>query len=152
MLTNLVRTKLKAHEIHDSWDTLRTQCNRIHRVTTKFYQSEEHLVLMKRDQNLSPFLKPVFEIMDLKYDPNDTMLMGEIHMPIDRKHDPEATASWDEIPLPSEPKKPPDRGCIADSFRRTSGSPNGAARVMSTRHGARQIPAKRGKPPYIHTA
>ena len=106
--THLIRTKLKAHEIHDSWDTIRTHCNRIHRVTTKFYQSEERHILMKRDQNLSPSLEPVLEFMDVKYDPNDTMLVKRVHTPRHRDHDLEITALGDNIRLPSEPKKPPD--------------------------------------------
>ena len=106
--THLIRTKLKAHQIHDSWDTLRTHCNRIHRVTTKFHLSEESDVLMTRDQNLSLFMKPVYEITGTKYDPVDTMLVDEIYTPMDRTHDPETADSWDRIPLPSEPKKPPD--------------------------------------------
>ncbi len=71
-VAHLVRTKLKKAGIHNSWDTIRNELNEIKRVTTKLPMSQTRALTLNVDQNLTPMLERVFEILGFSYDPDAT--------------------------------------------------------------------------------
>ncbi len=71
-VAHLVRTKLKNAGIHNSWDTIRNELNEIKRVTTKLPMSQTRALTLNVDQNLTPMLERVFEILGFSYDPDAT--------------------------------------------------------------------------------
>ncbi len=88
-LAHFVRTKCKAEGIHSSWATMRTELNRVHRITTRMVKTKTRYLITKIDQDLSPFLERLFKILGLRYNPNETRVVEE-HVEED------------------EPTKPPD--------------------------------------------
>ncbi len=71
-VAHLVRTKLKKAGIHNSWDTIRNELNEVKRVTTKLPMSQTRALTLNVDQNLTPMLERVFEILGFSYDPDAT--------------------------------------------------------------------------------
>ncbi len=74
---HLVRTKLKRHNIHDSWHTLRTRLNRAKRITTRMPKNKHRYLITNMDQDLTPFLLQLFACLGLKYDPKATKTVTE---------------------------------------------------------------------------
>ncbi len=62
---HLIRSKLGAKQIHKSWGTLKTKLNEHRRVTTVLPQNKTHCILLKQDQDLKPFQRQIFQIMEL---------------------------------------------------------------------------------------
>ncbi len=71
-VAHLVRTKLKKAGIHNSWDTIRNELNEVKRVTSKLPMSQTRALTLNVDQNLTPMLERVFEILGFSYDPDAT--------------------------------------------------------------------------------
>ena len=69
-MAHLIRSKLRIHEIHESWGTLKVRLNHQTRVTTMLPQNKTHCILLKQDANLKPFQRKVFKAMGLKLGKN----------------------------------------------------------------------------------
>jgi len=69
-MAHLIRRKLRVHEIHSSWGTLKVRLNHQTRVTTVLPQNKTHCILLKQDANLKPFQRKVFQAMGLKLGKN----------------------------------------------------------------------------------
>jgi len=63
---HLVRSKLSAKKIYNSWGTLKVKLNQRHRITTVLPQNDTHCILLKKDADLTPFQREIFGAMDLK--------------------------------------------------------------------------------------
>ena len=76
-VSHLMRTKLKANHIHESWDTIRRRLNRVHRITTVMPKSKRRYLVLKVDQQLTPFMHRIFQSLGLHYDPAATRTKEE---------------------------------------------------------------------------
>ena len=65
-VAHLIRRKVKAKHIHNSWGTLKVRLNEHMRVTTVLPQNKTHCILLKQDQDLQPFQRQIFEAMGMK--------------------------------------------------------------------------------------
>ncbi len=63
---HLIRSKLRAHQIHSSWGTIKVRLNHQGRVTTILPQNKTHGILLKQDARLKPFAQNVFKAMGLR--------------------------------------------------------------------------------------
>ncbi len=89
-VSHLIRTKLKANHVHESWNALRFKLNRIHRITTVLPKSKHRYIVLKVDQKLTPCLQRIVHCLGMSYDPA-------------------ATRSKEEYSSePNDLKKPPD--------------------------------------------
>ena len=88
LVSHLVRTKLKKHEVQDSWKTLREKLNDIRRTTTRYDQTAFRYLLTRMDQNLSPFLEEVFQILNVDYDVVATMTLEMVCLPPPEPEEP----------------------------------------------------------------
>ncbi len=89
-VSHLIRTKLKANHVHESWNALRFRLNQIHRITTVLPKSKHRYIVLKVDQKLTPVLQRIVHCLGMSYDPA-------------------ATRSKEEYSSePSDLKKPPD--------------------------------------------
>jgi len=89
---HLVRTKLKRHNIRNSWHTLRTHLNQVKRITTRIPKNKHRYLITNMDEDLTPFLLQLFACLGLRYDPKATKTVKE----------------YVEEPSSSAPTKPPD--------------------------------------------
>ncbi len=83
---HLMRTKLKASNIHDSWDSLRFGLNQIHRITTVMPKSKHRYLVLKVDQNLRSFMERIVQSLGMRYDPAAIRTKEEVS---DKPRDPE---------------------------------------------------------------
>ncbi len=67
---HLIRSKLRAHQIHSSWGTIKVRLNHQNRVTTILPQNKTHGILLKQDARLKPFAQNVFKAMGLRMGKN----------------------------------------------------------------------------------
>ncbi len=72
-----VRTKLKKDGIHDSWDTIRNELNKVKRITTVLPKSRYRYILTNVDQDLTPRLEKIFLHLGFNYDPDATRTKQE---------------------------------------------------------------------------
>ncbi len=63
---HLIRSKLRAHQIYNSWGTIKVRLNHQNRVTTILPQNETHCILLKQDARLKPFAQNVFKAIGLR--------------------------------------------------------------------------------------
>ncbi len=61
----LVRTKMKALNIHYRWERLREELSLQRRTTTKLPQRKDQYLLVSKDQNLTEIQKTIYQAMDL---------------------------------------------------------------------------------------
>ncbi len=57
--------------------SMRTELNRVHRITTRMVKTKTRYLITKIDQDLSPFLERLFKILGLRYNPNETRVVEE---------------------------------------------------------------------------
>ncbi len=63
---HLIRSKLRDHQIHSSWGSIKVKLNHQNRVTTILPQNEIYCILLKQDAKLKPFAQKVFKAMGLR--------------------------------------------------------------------------------------
>jgi len=63
---HLIRSKLRSHQIYNSWGTIKVRLNHQNRVTTILPQNKTHCILLKQDAKLKPFPQKVFKAMGLR--------------------------------------------------------------------------------------
>ncbi len=76
-ISHLIRFQLKQAGHHHSWDTIRTELNRMRRITTSLPKSKHRCMVTEIDQDLSPLLEEIFYILGFRYDPDETRTKTE---------------------------------------------------------------------------
>ncbi|MCY4232223.1 MAG: transposase [Bacteroidetes bacterium] len=66
---HLVRTLLKQNHIHYSWKTIRTNLNRVRRITTKLPKTKQRYLLTHIDEDIPGFVEDIMDCIWLNYDP-----------------------------------------------------------------------------------
>ena len=74
---HLAQYKLKQKGIHHNWDTVRIHLNRVRRTTTRLHKNQHCYLVMEVDEKLPLFLHRIFEILEIRYDPDATRTVTE---------------------------------------------------------------------------
>ena len=101
-LVNLILKQLAKGGIHKNWTSIRKKMNKPMRITTRLETRGPGYIIVKADEQFSPLLSTIFQILSVRYSPRSTRIVK-----VFREADTEPKLS-SQVPNPSPLEEPPE--------------------------------------------